>query len=34
VYGSELIEQDRINTSTLRQSTTYNVYTGTARCAC
>jgi hypothetical protein len=28
VYGLELIEQDRINTSTLRQSTSYNVYDG------
>ena len=28
VYGLELIEQDRINTSTLRQTTSYNVYDG------
>jgi RHS repeat-associated protein len=28
VYGLELIEQDRINTGTLRQSTSYNVYDG------
>ena len=28
VYGLELIEQDRINTSTLRQGTSYNVYDG------
>ena len=28
VYGLELIEQDRIDSSTLRQSTSYNVYDG------
>jgi hypothetical protein len=28
VYGLELIEQDRINPSTLRQTTSYNVYDG------
>jgi hypothetical protein len=28
VYGLELIEQDRINPSTLHQSTSYNVYDG------
>jgi hypothetical protein len=28
VYGLELIEQDRTNTGTLRQNTSYNVYDG------